>query len=125
MPEPGQLFEVPQSLSEKAFQKMVTDRLTEEGYNWVFVRKMRTPDGRWLTGTSDAGWLDLTALRGPHILAIELKSAKGKPTPGQIKWLNAWHRTAAFAWLLDPSDSLQAIANWIHDPSKAPVRYGW
>jgi hypothetical protein len=120
-----QLFASAAAMNERRFQTVLQKGLTREGWSWVFVRRMRTPDGRWLTGTSDAGWPDLCCLRGGHVLIIEVKSSKGKPTPGQLKWLRRWYDTGAICWVLNPTDSWQWIANGLAHPETAERRYGW
>ena len=123
------LFEPAKPETEREFQTKIQEMLDREGWTWMYVRKMRTPDGRYLTGTSDSGWLDLFALRGPWILVIEVKvrnpKLKGVISDGQVKWLNLWHQTNVLVWVLWPKDNRQQIANWVHAPETAPKVYGW
>jgi len=119
------LFDPPPVFTERQVQTGLQEALTHYGWKWVFVRRMQTPDGRWLTGTSDAGWLDLTAFKPPYIAAIEVKSLKGRVTPGQHEWLRIWYACGAFAWVLDPRMDRAAVARWLADPSTAPLSHGW
>lgn len=124
-PRLDQLFQVPEAQTEREYQSSFQRLLTREGWLWVYVRRMRTPDGRWMTGTSDPGWLDILALRRGFVLAAEMKSATGKVRPDQLKWLKGWYESDAFAWVLNPKDDRQQIANWVTYPESAPKRYGW
>lgn len=46
---------------------------------------------------SAAGFPDLVMLRGGRLVVAELKSAKGKTTPAQRRWLDAFGEVAAVA----------------------------
>jgi hypothetical protein len=67
-------------MTEKQLQRALTDALTLFGWR-VFHP--------WTTVHSAAGYPDLTAVRGPRLLFVELKSATGTVTPAQHAWLHA------------------------------------
>jgi hypothetical protein len=123
---PDRLFPVPPVLSERTWQSILQDALTREGWAYNHVFRMKSAKGRWMTSTTAVGWPDLLAVRGPHILAIEVKAAKGVIGPHQLEWLERFAAIpTGFAWILSPKDSWQEIANWLHDPSKAPKVHGF
>jgi hypothetical protein len=121
----SQLFDTRGDISESAFQKTIMKGLTREGWTWTHVRAMRTPDGRWLTGTSSPGFPDLLAVCPGFVLGLELKARRKYPKPEQKVWLEALLEAGALAWVLRPSDDWGDIALWLHDPSQAPRKYGW
>ncbi len=76
-------------LSEREFQQQVTDLAELRHWDWFHIRSARTADS-WRTpvsGTMGAGFPDLLLARPPRLLAIELKTDKGKLTPEQEVWL--------------------------------------
>lgn len=66
--------------SEAGFQLAVCDLLDLHGWLW-----WHDNFSRW----NKRGLPDLLALRGPRMLALELKTAKGRETPEQLGWLDA------------------------------------
>ena len=57
----------------------------------VHFRPGQNRRGHWSTamsGTQSAGWPDLT-LCGDRLIAVELKSDKGRMTPAQLEWAAA------------------------------------
>lgn len=65
------------------------------------VRGWRTPvqgDG--------AGFPDLVLIRGPTLMFVELKAARGKVSRDQAEWLNALEQTPAIVHVWRPDDWL-------------------
>lgn len=91
----GHQSSIAEHLTEADLQASVEDLLTFRGWLWHHETDSRK---------SHAGFLDLVALRDHRIVAIELKAAKGKTTPGQERWLDAWILTPAEAYLWRPAD---------------------
>jgi hypothetical protein len=82
-------------ISEKDFQKTVTDALTLFGWRWCHFRPARTATG-WRTALSGSpGFPDLVAVRGDRVLFVELKAANGKLRDEQQSWLSALGATGA------------------------------
>lgn len=50
-----------------------------------------------------AGWPDILAIRGPRILAAELKTETGKLSDKQQQWLGWWEEAGAEVWVVRPS----------------------
>lgn len=72
-------------LREEDWQRRVTDLADLRGWMWLHLRPARTTKG-WRTpisGPLGAGWPDLILARGPRLLAVELKSERGRVTPAQ------------------------------------------
>ena len=74
--------------------------------NWLVYH---TRDSRG----SEAGYPDLTMLRGGRLLVMELKSETGKVTPEQQHWIEEWQKAGAYASVFRPTDIdviLEALA---------------
>jgi hypothetical protein len=126
MPAAQHLFEPPPKMSERQFQTVIQKSLTKEGWRYNHVYRAKMHDGTWRTTTTAVGLPDLMAFRRGFILAIECKAVHGKPTPQQLEWLAEIAQVpTGRAWVVDPRDSWQALANWIHKPAEAPRFYGW
>ncbi len=70
-------------------------RVTRHG-----VEKYETP-----VGADGAGFPDLILIRGPRLLALELKSAKGRLTMYQAEWLDLFRAVpGCLAVVLRPAD---------------------
>jgi hypothetical protein len=72
-------------LSEDAWQSRITDLLDLRGWLWIHIRPARTTQG-WRTpisGPLGKGWPDIIAVRGDRLVALELKSARGRVSPEQ------------------------------------------
>lgn len=92
----------------------------------MHVRSSRGRGGKWATTTSTMGWPDLVAVRGPHLVAIELKTDAGVATDDQLLWLRRFSRVVGGrAWLVRPSDpTWETFVTWLRHPVEAPRLYG-
>jgi hypothetical protein len=105
-PNPQRAADLPRpaSVSEKDFQKAVTDALNALGWRWYHSRPAQTSKG-WRTALSgDAGYPDITAVRRDRILFIELKAEKGRLSEEQGAWLADLGAAGAEAFCWRPSD---------------------
>lgn len=94
----------PGSPCERHFQRQVIDLARLCGWRVAHFRPAQTVRG-WRTPVEadGAGFPDLLMVRGNELLALELKSAKGKATPEQEEWLAAFGQvTEAAALCLRP-----------------------
>lgn len=82
-------------ISERAFQGTVTDALELYGWAWYHTHDSRR---------SPAGFPDIIAVRGPVMLAIELKREDGKTSVSQYRWLDMLRATGARAYVIRPSN---------------------
>lgn len=92
------------SMTELELQAAVTDLLDLFGWMWQHQRPARTQHG-WTTAVE--GWVgfpDLIAVRGTRMLAIELKSAKGRVSAAQQAWLTALAETGVETFVWRPRD---------------------
>lgn len=113
-------------IAEKEHQAKVVDTLRLFGYEVQHVYKLRTIDGSWQTGTTESGWPDLTAIREPRILGIEIKAATGRLTDEQRAWLTMFASVpCARAWVLRPTDDWSLTLDWIKNPKDAPAIFGF
>jgi hypothetical protein len=76
-------------MTESEFQRTVCEALRVLGWRFCHFRPGRTSRG-WRTPiTGDAGYPDITAVRGDRVLWIELKGEKGRLSEEQGRWLAA------------------------------------
>jgi VRR-NUC domain len=93
-----------ENVSERDFQKTVTDALTLFGWRWCHFRPARTQRG-WRTAISGSpGFPDIVAVRGDRILYVELKAANGKLRDEQQAWLSNLGAAGADCHCWRPSD---------------------
>lgn len=80
----------PEPVRERDFQDAVIQLAKLNNWMVHHQRPARTKDGSWRTAVQgDAGWPDLILVRDGRMIIAELKSEKGKLTPGQEDWLRA------------------------------------
>jgi VRR-NUC domain len=92
------------AVSERDFQKAVTDTLTAFGWRWCHFRPARTQRG-WRTALSgNAGFPDIVAVRGDRVEYIELKAEKGRLSDEQSRWLAALGMAGQNVHCWRPSD---------------------
>ena len=83
-------------------------------YGWLVHHDLPAQNsrGRWATHVQgDAGFPDLILLHpnSGKLFAIELKSEKGKTSPGQKRWLMAFEKSGIYNAVLKPSDMEYAL----------------
>ncbi len=122
----------PDRVSERDFYVQFNDLLQAFGWATMHVFPLMDSRGVYRTPTTAKGWLDVTALKGPYVIAAELKGYssrgdKGRLTGEQLDWLRRWAQVpTARAWVIDPVDpGFEALASWARDPLRAPRAYGW
>ncbi len=67
-------------MKEREFQAQVVELARAQ--NWIVYH---TADSR----RSNPGWPDLVLVRGPIMLCLELKTAKGRISASQMAWIEA------------------------------------
>lgn len=83
------------SQPEASFQRQVTDLLHSRGWLWYHAN---------LSIRDRRGFPDLIACRRDRLLAVELKSANGKPTEDQLEWLVRLSLAGAEVHIWKPDD---------------------
>jgi hypothetical protein len=80
------------SMSEAAFTAQVIELAQWLGWRVLHVRPARKQDGRWMTPVqgNGVGFPDLLLIRGTRLLVSELKAERGRLTPAQQAWLEAF-----------------------------------
>lgn len=102
------------SLPTRATEQMLTNYVIElcRELGWLVVhfRPARTEKG-WVTPVQGdgKGWPDICALKGGRIVVAELKAGRGKTTPEQEMWLDAWRTAGAEVYVWRTGDE-EAIA---------------
>ena len=105
--------EKPPSITEQQFQALVIDLATRLGYDVYHTQDSRR---------SSAGYPDLT-IAGHHLaLVAELKSATGRVTPAQRRWLDllsagGW---ACYVWRPDDLGEIQRVLEKNRDAWRQP-----
>jgi len=83
-------------LTEAQFQRQVVELAKLCGWSVAHFRPARTEKGWRTPVTADgAGFPDLVLARPPELVFAELKSERGKPSPAQVRWLEALCEVAA------------------------------
>jgi hypothetical protein len=93
--------------SEREFQRQVLELAALLGWKRAHFRNSQDPGGRWSTPVAaDAeGWPDLTLVRPPRILFLELKTERGRLSTAQVDWMELLGRcTGVEAHVVRPSD---------------------
>lgn len=96
-----------EQLSEALFMGQVTDYATMRGWRWMHIQPGLTDRGRYRTpvsGPLGPGWPDLILIRDDVILAVELKSEKGRLTTLQSRVLDDLLRAMILTYVWRPSD---------------------
>jgi hypothetical protein len=111
---------------EREFQKTLVGVLELFGYQVNHTYPLRTEHG-WRTGTTAIGWPDLTAVRPPRLLVIEVKGEHTPLEEAQRAWLSLFAGIpCARAWVLRPTDPpWPDVQAWIRRPKEAPRVYGF
>jgi hypothetical protein len=75
---------------EASFMACVLEVARLAGWRSLHIRPARRADGSWRTpiGGDGKGWPDLTLVRPPRLLFVELKSERGKLRAEQRDWLD-------------------------------------
>jgi VRR-NUC domain len=75
---------------EQSLQACVLEVARLAGWRTLHIRPARRADGSWRTPVAGdgKGWPDLTLVRPPRLLFVELKSERGKLRPEQQDWLD-------------------------------------
>lgn len=93
-------------LSEKQYQKMITDLATLYGWKWVHFSDSRAVNkrGQAFGDKQSAGWPDLFLIRPPEIVVIECKKELGgDPRENQQEWLDLFTACGIDAYCSRPS----------------------
>ncbi len=94
------------AISERAFQASVIRLAQLRGWRVFHARAALTAKGRHMTpvAADGAGFPDLLMLRGNRAIAAELKTEKGRLSPAQVMWLDAFRETPVETYLWRPRD---------------------
>ena len=102
---------VPVKQSEADFQRAVIDLAHLYRWRVAHFRPAMMRSGRWATPVQGdgAGFPDLILVRARRLLALELKSDKGRATPAQIEWLADLAHAGVEAHVIRPGDWDQLV----------------
>ena len=99
-------------MTERLLQLEIVEYARKHGWKVMHVDTART-GGHWTTATvyDGKGWPDLVMLRGSRLVVAELKAPKGKVSPEQYIWLDAFRAVGAeaFVWREDDLDQWQDV----------------
>lgn len=93
-------------ISEKAYQKQITDLATMYGWRWVHFGDSRNTNkhGQQFGDKNAAGFPDLLCIRPPEMVVIEVKRELGKTKPNQDEWLADFAASGIDAYVSRPSN---------------------
>jgi VRR-NUC domain len=91
-------------VTERDWQKTVTDALSALGWTWTHFRPAKTAKG-WRTPLSGhKGFPDVVAVRGERVLFLELKAERGRLSSEQAHWCAALGLAGQSVHVVRPSD---------------------
>ena len=93
-------------VSERDLREQIRDLCKFFGWRMYFS---------WTSLHSPGGFPDLVLVRDSVILAVELKSEKGKLTPEQEEWLLALSKAGVKTFIWRPSDWDNIVSTLQHD----------
>lgn len=90
---------------EKSFTDQVLDLAALYRWRRAHFRPGRTMAG-WRTPVAGdgAGFPDLILLKGARIVVAELKARRGRLSPDQLDWLEAWRQVGVEVYVWRPDD---------------------
>jgi len=97
-------------MTENEFQQQIIDYARMNGWRIFHAQtsRIQRKDGSVYYATAgiadSKGFPDLILLRDGRIVVVEVKAEKGKCSPEQLDWLNAWDMTEADMYVWRPSD---------------------
>lgn len=105
-------------ISVDEYRSLVADAMPEDDLLVAVQRELNLGHWRWnhirrsdqAISQGDPGWPDIVAIRGPELIAVELKSAAGRYQPGQEGWLEAFagvRHISAVTWRPADLDTLR------------------
>ena len=94
------------SLTEKQYQKQITDLATMYGWRWAHFHDSRkqVKPGVFVGDTDAAGFPDLYLIRPPEMVVVEVKKELGKTTDIQEEWLADFRASGIDAYVSRPSN---------------------
>jgi len=91
--------------TEAEFQQQVVELAGMLGWQHLHVRRSIGKGSRWVTATNVVGWPDLFCWHPTRgVVAIELKSQAGQPTPEQLRVLETLRTAGVPSFVWRPSD---------------------
>ena len=99
-------------VSERDWQRQVTDAAELFGWSWAHFRPARRANGGWYTAVSGplgAGFTDLVLAKPGRLLFVECKRQDGQTTPGQAAVHEQLRAAGAEVHVWRPSDLPQAL----------------
>lgn len=98
-------------MTEHDFQNKIRKELTKIGWKTfrVNVGKVKTYDGRWFDTGLPPGFSDLIALKDGRTIFIEVKAAKGKPSPAQLNFIRQMKKNGFSAGVVYSMDDVMEL----------------
>jgi hypothetical protein len=127
---PGALAVLARAMSEKTLQDQVFELAMVWGWLRNHARAARTARG-WRTPIEgDAGFCDLILAGHGRLIVVELKTEAGRPTSGQVRWLDALAvADGVETYLWRPMDWLtgriQRVLSYGYDPAASDAVPQW
>jgi len=109
-------------MTEREWQRQVLDLAAIYGWRVAHFRPARTARG-WRTPVQGdgAGFPDLVLVRGPELVFVELKAARGRPTTAQREWLDALDQVPGVRVELWRPDDFDRVHDVLRRRREAPA----
>jgi hypothetical protein len=123
MTRPALIAELLAAMTEAELQRVIVDAAALGGWRVAHFPPSRSHRGGHLTaGAYDAvrGWPDLVLIRD-RLIVLELKSARGRVTPEQAAWLDAFTAAGIDTRTVRPADLDALIAELLAAAHDAAV----
>jgi hypothetical protein len=102
--------EVLNAVDEKTLQRQVEDLLTI--HQWASWHDL---SGR-TSGNAAKGMCDLIAIRGSRLVALELKTMRGRVAPEQIEWIDRFNGVETVEALIVRPSGFDALSEFLRRP---------
>lgn len=94
------------AMSETELQGLVIDAAVQLKMLQYHTLPSQRQSGRWVTAATSKGFPDLILAGHSRLLAVELKTMKGKPTAEQLEWLARFEASGVETYIWRPIDWL-------------------
>lgn len=97
----------------RAWEAQLVDLARVLGWRVAHFRPAQRADGSWRTAVSGdgAGFPDLVLVKGSRLVVVEAKSGRGRATPEQRAWLDAFRHVPGvevYEWRPEAWDAIVA-----------------
>ncbi len=107
-------------ITEREFQREIERVARQLGWVTNHTYRGQVAGGGWRTTATSRGFPDLTLVRAPHLMFLECKTVKGRPTADQRRWITRLQGCGLHAYIVDPTKWLK-LHQLLRDPDAVPL----